>query len=59
MPPNSIDFSTVFSKFQDLGNNAAVFSVVIVTLLLYIILLFILRRLDKKDMSKVRKFSFS
>ena len=52
-PPNKIDFNTVFKKFERLGNNAAVFSTVIVVFVLYIIVVIIIRRADKKDKLKV------
>ncbi|XP_013393280.1 uncharacterized protein LOC106161002 [Lingula anatina] len=52
VPPNSIDFSTVFSKFKDLHENAAVFSTVVTVLGLYFILLGWARYKDKKDKLK-------
>ncbi|CAH1794576.1 unnamed protein product [Owenia fusiformis] len=52
VPPNSIDFSTVFAKFAKLGENAAVFSVVISVLGLYFIALVWCRRKDKQDLIK-------
>ncbi|XP_070533290.1 polycystin-1-like protein 2 isoform X1 [Ptychodera flava] len=48
-PPNSIDFGTVFKKFEDLGSNAAVFSTVISVLVVYFICVFFARRADKSD----------
>ncbi|XP_077980091.1 polycystin-1-like protein 2 [Glandiceps talaboti] len=51
IPPNSIDFSTVFKKF-DVVNNAAVFSTVIALLGLYLLLLIWARRKDKLDVMK-------
>ena len=53
VPPNTINFNTVFDKFANLGDNAAVFSTVIVVLCLYFIPLLFLRRLDKKDIVRV------
>ncbi|XP_071797300.1 polycystin-1-like [Asterias amurensis] len=50
VPPNSIDFSTVFTK--DLGDNAAVFSTVLGSFGLYLILLVWLRRKDRQDIIK-------
>ena len=46
-PPNTIDFTTVWSKC-DLKNNAAVFSVVISLIVLYIILFIWARIMDKR-----------
>lgn len=48
VPPNAIDFSTVFSKF-DIINNSTVFSVVVGIFLLFIIILVIALRQDRKD----------
>ncbi|XP_066292394.1 polycystin family receptor for egg jelly-like isoform X1 [Branchiostoma lanceolatum] len=50
--PNTIDFSNVFAKFANLSDNAAVFSVVVSILLLYVILLVFTRRADKYDIIK-------
>ncbi|XP_038048999.1 polycystin-1-like [Patiria miniata] len=52
VPPNTIDFSTVFSKFLNLGDNAAVFATVLGFLGLYLLLLVWLRRKDKQDIIK-------
>ena len=52
-PPNMIDFSTVFAKFANLSDNAAVFSVVVVFVLLYLILLVWCIWGDRKDIEKV------
>ncbi|XP_062604454.1 uncharacterized protein LOC134266247, partial [Saccostrea cucullata] len=51
VPPNSIDFSTVFDKFDILGNGA-VFGTVTAIIVLYLIGLLIARRYDKKDQEK-------
>ncbi|XP_070581325.1 polycystin-1-like protein 2 [Ptychodera flava] len=51
VPPNSIDFSTVFNKF-DLRENSAVFATVFALLGVYFILLIWARRKDKKDIEK-------
>lgn len=53
VPPNSIDFSTVFTKFKNLGDNAAVFSTCFALFGVYLILLVWLRRKDKQDVIKV------
>lgn len=52
VPPNVIDFSTVFNKF-DLVNNGAVFGVVIAFISIYLILLVITRHYDRKDFIRV------
>ncbi|CAF1487008.1 unnamed protein product [Rotaria magnacalcarata] len=52
VPPNTIDFSTVFLKFKKLHENAAVFSTVMVILGLYIIAAVWTRRTDKQDLIK-------
>ncbi|XP_077864172.1 polycystin-1-like protein 2 [Saccoglossus kowalevskii] len=51
IPPNTIDFSTVFDHF-DVGNNAAVFSTVISLFCLYCLLMVWARRKDKNDVMK-------
>ena len=51
VPPNTIDFSTVFSKFN-LNDNAAVFATVISILGVYVIVAIIMRFLDKRDLVK-------
>ena len=51
VPPNTIDFSTVFSKFN-LNDNAAVFATVITILGVYVIVAIIMRFLDKRDLVK-------
>ncbi|CAH1779490.1 unnamed protein product [Owenia fusiformis] len=52
VPPNTIDFSTVFAKFAKLNENAAVFSTVVSILILYILGLIWCRRKDKLDLIK-------
>ncbi|XP_078594331.1 polycystin-1-like protein 2 [Branchiostoma floridae x Branchiostoma japonicum] len=52
VPPNSIDFSTVFAKFANLSDNAAVFSTVIVMFGIYFIILFFVFKADKRDRVK-------
>eukprot|EP00058_Branchiostoma_floridae_P003691 XP_002589179.1 hypothetical protein BRAFLDRAFT_84927 [Branchiostoma floridae] len=52
VPPNSIDFSTVFAKFANLSDNAAVFSTVIVMFGIYFIIVFFLFKADKRDRIK-------
>ena len=55
VPPNTIDFNNVWAKFKDLSENAAVFSVVIALLGLYVIGLIWARYMDKRDIVKVRE----
>ncbi len=56
VPPNTIDFKTVFLKFKKLHENAAVFSTVFVIFGLYLIAAIWARRTDKQDLVKVRFF---
>lgn len=56
VPPNSIDFSTVFDKFDIIGNGA-VFGTVIAIVVLYVIGLLVARRFDRKDREKVTSLS--
>ena len=52
--PNMIDFSTVFNNIETaLLDNAPVVFTVIGIIILYIPLLILCRRLDKKDLFKV------
>ena len=53
VPPNTIDFSTVFGKFKDLSENAAVFATVVSILGVYVLLAIFLRWRDKKDLLEV------
>ncbi|CAF0835622.1 unnamed protein product [Adineta ricciae] len=53
VPPNTIDFKTVFTKFKTLHENAAVFSTVIVIFGLYLLAAIWARRKDKQDLVKV------
>jgi len=53
VPPNTIDFKTVFTKFKTLHENAAVFSTVIVIFGLYVIAAVWARRKDRRDLVKV------
>lgn len=55
VPPNKIDFKTVFSKFQGIGkdNNFNVLTTVCTLLSLYIICLIFARQADKRDKQKV------
>ncbi|CAN0377946.1 unnamed protein product [Lampetra planeri] len=48
VPPNAIDFSSVFTKL-DLKNNGAVFATVVTVLLIYLILMFMLLPYDRRD----------
>ncbi|CAF4229923.1 unnamed protein product, partial [Rotaria sp. Silwood2] len=52
VPPNTIDFKTVFKKFKKLHENAAVFSTVMVIFGIYIIAAIWSRRKDKQDLIK-------
>jgi len=52
VPPNTIDFSSVFSKF-DLKDNAAVFATVISIIILYLIINIWAYRQDKMDPDRV------
>ncbi|XP_078674748.1 polycystin-1-like protein 2 [Branchiostoma floridae x Branchiostoma belcheri] len=52
VPPNSIDFSTVFAKFANLSDNAAVFSTVIVMFGIYFIIVLFVFKADKRDRVK-------
>ncbi|XP_078316679.1 polycystin-1-like protein 2 [Crassostrea virginica] len=58
VPPNSIDFSTVFDKFDIIGNGA-VFGTVIAIVVLYVIGLLVARRFDRKDREKWKLFYMS
>ncbi|XP_035699127.1 polycystic kidney disease protein 1-like 2 [Branchiostoma floridae] len=51
--PNTIDLTTVFDKFADIGNNAGVFATVLTTLALYFVGIIFLRRVDKAGMKKL------
>ncbi|XP_063443914.1 polycystin-1-like protein 2 [Mytilus trossulus] len=51
VPPNTIDFSNVWAKF-DLTSNAAVFSTVIALIGIYIIGIIWAQHMDKKDLLK-------
>ncbi|KAL4240289.1 polycystic kidney disease protein 1-like [Mactra antiquata] len=51
VPPNMIDFSSVFLKFSPL-NQAAVMSVLILILIIYVIIVIWARRQDRKDLLK-------
>lgn len=53
VPPNTIDFTNVWAKFNNLGENAAVFSTIISLIVLYIIMVIWARHMDKKDLIKV------
>ena len=52
VPPNTIDFGTVFQKFN-LTDNAAVFSTVICLIVLYLIICVWAMRQDRRDKEKV------
>jgi polycystin 1L2 len=52
VPPNTIDFSSVFGKFKSLNENPAVFIFVVTVLGLYILISLYLRYKDKRDIIK-------
>ena len=52
VPPNTIDFSSVFGKFKNLSENAAVFATVVSILGAYIIMAVFVRFLDRRDLVK-------
>jgi hypothetical protein len=54
VPPNTIDFGSVFSKFN-IGDNPAVFATVVSVLGLYVFVALYARYKDKKDIIKVRR----
>jgi hypothetical protein len=58
VPPNTIDFKTVFTKFKTLHENAVVFITVIVIFGLYILAVIWARRQDQNDLIKVNLFLF-
>jgi hypothetical protein len=55
VPPNMINFLTVFSKFD--ATNAFVYGPLIVLFVIYVIVAIILRREDKKDLTRVSQTS--
>jgi hypothetical protein len=57
VPPNTIDFKTVFTKFKKLHENAAVFITVIVIFGIYILAAIWARRKDRYDLIKVIYFN--
>ena len=52
--PNTINFDTVFGKFSRIGDNLSVLLTIASLLVFYWLVLFFLRRLDKRDVEKVR-----
>lgn len=52
IPANTINFLNVWDKFD--VKNASVYASVVAILVLYVVLVFILRRADRKDAEKVR-----
>ncbi|XP_019624717.1 PREDICTED: polycystic kidney disease protein 1-like 2 [Branchiostoma belcheri] len=50
--PNKIHFNTVFTKFDELVNNYAVWTTMVVTMGLYLFMLYPARREDMKDQRK-------
>lgn len=51
VPPNTIDFGSVFTKFDI--SNASVYGTVLCMLIFHLILLIWTRRQDKKDIERV------
>ncbi|XP_035665942.1 polycystic kidney disease protein 1-like 2 [Branchiostoma floridae] len=51
--PNTIDLTTVFDKFSDIGNNAGVLATVLTTLTLYFVVVMFLRKFDKVGTKKL------
>jgi hypothetical protein len=52
VPPNTIDFNTVFTKFASLSDNPTVFSTVVTLIGLYVIFAVMARYKDKQDLVK-------
>jgi polycystin 1L2 len=52
VPPNTIDFSTVFGKFKNLSENAAVFATIVSLIGVYLIMCVFARVKDKNDLVK-------
>ncbi len=52
VPPNTIDFSTVFAKFKSLNENPGVFATVVSILGVYIIVAVFARYKDRQDLVK-------
>ena len=58
MAPNTIDFNAVFDDLDEkLVENAAVVGTVVGVIILYIPLVLVSRRLDKKDKHKVLAYA--
>ncbi|XP_078659501.1 uncharacterized protein LOC144904454 [Branchiostoma floridae x Branchiostoma belcheri] len=51
--PNTIDLTTVFDKFTDIGNNAGVLATVLTSLALYVAGVMFLRKADRDGMKKL------
>ena len=58
VPPNKIDFKTVFAKFKDIKDNLAVSLTVIILFLVYVVLSIIARQIDKDDILRVSILPF-
>ena len=54
--PNTIDFSTVFLRF-DITNQGPVIGTIITILVIYVLLLIWARHQDKRDIARVKLFS--
>ena len=52
--PNTIDFDTVFAKFANIGDNLSVLGTIIGLIVVYWIGLVFFRRMDIKDLNKVK-----
>ncbi|XP_078681718.1 uncharacterized protein LOC144916466 [Branchiostoma floridae x Branchiostoma belcheri] len=51
--PNTIDLTTVFDKFTDIGNNAGVLATVLTSLALYLVGVMFLWKVDKAGVKKL------
>ncbi|KAI8499401.1 hypothetical protein Bbelb_231650 [Branchiostoma belcheri] len=51
--PNTIDLTTVFDKFTDIGNNAGVLATVLTSLALYVAAVMFLRKADRAGVKKL------
>ncbi|XP_078659478.1 uncharacterized protein LOC144904439 [Branchiostoma floridae x Branchiostoma belcheri] len=51
--PNTIDLTTVFDKFTDIGNNAGVLAAVLTSLAVYLVGVMFLRKVDKAGVKKL------
>lgn len=47
--PNPIDFDKVFEGFKNLSDNVAVLATIVTAFAFYILMVILLRRIDKRD----------